>query len=178
MFCIIILFDTYILLYPVPSAPPTDVLISDKISSTITMRWRPVKCIHRNGDVTGYSVRYRIQGNGSIQTVNVRGENSTDKSISGLKSSTTYSIEVAAVNSAGIGMYSNPLNVTTSVAGNFFQLKRIKYIQCILCISILIILHINFYYCYITFNFVYECYLLIIIINFSLLSFFLLFLSE
>ena len=118
MFCIIILFDTYILLYPAPSAPPTDVLVSDKNSSTITMRWSPVKCIHRNADVTGYSVRYRIQGNGSIQTVNVIGEDITDMSISGLKSSTTYSIEVAAVNSAGIGMYSNPLNVTTSVTGN------------------------------------------------------------
>ena len=102
-------------------------------------------------------MRYGIQGNGGIQTVNVIGEDSTDMSISGLKSSTTYSIEVAAVNSAGIGMYSNPLNVTTSVAGNFFQLKRDKYIQCNLCTSILIISYIYiyiFYYCYITFNLV------------------------
>ena len=143
MFCIYYLI--YILLYPAPSAPPTDVQISDKNSSTITMRWSPVKCIHRNGDVTGYSVRYRIQGNGSIQTVNVIGEDSTDKSISGLKSSTIYSIEVAAVNIAGIGMYSNPLNVTTSVTGNFFQLKRDKYIQYNLCISILIVSHIYIY---------------------------------
>ena len=104
-----------------------------------------MKCVHSNGDITGYSVRYGIQGNGSIQTVTVSGKDSTNTSISGLKSSTTYSIEVAAVNSAGIGMYSNPLNVTTSVTGNFFQLKRDKYIQCNLCISILIISYIYIY---------------------------------
>ena len=82
-----------------------------------------MKCIHRNGDVTGYSVRYGIQGNGSIQTVTVSGKDSTNTSISGLKSSTTYSIEVAAVNSAGIGMYSNLLNITTLVVvGKFIKL--------------------------------------------------------
>ena len=109
------------LLFPAPSAPPTDVLISDKNPFTITINWRPVKCIHRNGDITGYSVRYGIQGNGSMQTVNVSGGDSTNTSISELKSSTIYSIEVAAVNSAGIGMYSNPLKNITSVAGDWFQ---------------------------------------------------------
>ena len=107
-------FDVNCFLFPGPS----DNMIFDKNSSTITIRWRPGKCVHSNGDITGYSVRYGIQGNGGIQTVNVSGGNSTKIAISGLKSSTTYSIEVAAVNSAGIGMYSNPLNVTTSVEGN------------------------------------------------------------
>ena len=93
-------------------------MIFDKNISTITIRWRPGKCVQSNRHITGYTVRYGIQGNGSIQTVTVSGKDSTNTSISGLKSSTTYSIEVAAVNSAGIGMYSNPLNVTTSVAGN------------------------------------------------------------
>ena len=115
-------FDVYFLLLPAPSAPPTDVLISDKNLSTITINWRPVKCIHRNGDITGYSMRYGIQGNGNMQTVNVSGGDSTNTSISGLKSSTTYSIEVAAaVNSAGIGMYSNLLKNITSVAGDWCQ---------------------------------------------------------
>ena len=107
-------------IFSAPSAPPTDVLISDKNSSTITISWRPVKCIHRNGDITGYSVRYGIEGNGSVQTVNVSGGNSTKIAISGLKSSTTYSIEVAAMNGAGIGMYSNPLKNNTSIMGNWF----------------------------------------------------------
>ena len=109
-------FDVNCFLFPGPS----DILISDKNSSTITICWRPGKCVHSNGDITGYSVRYGIQGNGSIQTVTVSGKDSTNTSISGLKSSTTYSIEVA-VNSASIGIYSNSLNVTTSVAGNNSQ---------------------------------------------------------
>ena len=41
----------------------------------------------------------------------------TTVTISGLESSTNYSIEVAAVNSAGTGVYSDPLTVETSVAG-------------------------------------------------------------
>ena len=40
---------------PVPSAP-TSVATSDVTSSNITVQWGPVDCIHRNGDITGYSV--------------------------------------------------------------------------------------------------------------------------
>ena len=64
-----------------------------------------MNCIHRNGDITGYSVRYGVQGSGT-QTVSVPGGGATIITISGLTPSTTYSIEVAAVNSAGTGVYS------------------------------------------------------------------------
>ena len=40
------------------------------------------------------------------QTVNVSGGATTEVTISGLPASTAYIIEVAAVNSAGTGMYS------------------------------------------------------------------------
>ena len=53
-------------------------------------------------------MRYGVQGGGSTQTVNVSGGGSTETTISGLQSSTTYSIEVAAVNNADIGTYSSP----------------------------------------------------------------------
>ena len=76
-------------------------------SSSITVQWEAVDCIHRNGDITGYSVRYGVQGSGSTQTVSVSGGGATQTTISGLTPSTTYSIEVAAVNSAGTGMYSD-----------------------------------------------------------------------
>ena len=126
-------FDVNCFLFPGPS----DIMMFDKNSSTITIRWRPGKCAHSNGDVTGYSVRYGIQGNGSIQTVIVSGNDSTHTSISGLRSSTTCSIEVAAVNSVGIGMYSNPLNVTTSVAGNNPQNACVaKLTVIVLCVGV------------------------------------------
>ena len=83
--------------------------VSEVTSSSITVQWGAVDCIHRNGDITGYSVRYGVQGSVSTQTVSVSGGGATMTTVSGLESSTTYSIEVAAVNSAGIGVYSTPL---------------------------------------------------------------------
>ena len=91
---------------PAPSAAPTSVSVSEVISSSITVQWGAVDCIHRNGDITGYSVRYGVQGSGSTQTVSVSGSGATMTTISELESSTNYSIQVAAVNSAGTGVYS------------------------------------------------------------------------
>ena len=86
---------------PAPSAAPTSVSVSEVISSSITVQWGAVDCIHRNGDITGYSVRY------GVQTESVSGGGATQTIISGLTASTQYSIEVAAVNNAGTGVYSN-----------------------------------------------------------------------
>ena len=88
-------------------------------SSSITVQWGAVDCIHRNGDITGYSVRYGVQGSGSTQTLNVSGSATTEATISGLESAAYYSIEVAAVNSAGTGVYSAPLTVLNS--GEMFR---------------------------------------------------------
>ena len=80
--------------------------VSEVTSSSITVQWGAVDCIHRNGDITGYSVRYGVQGSGSTQTVNVSGGGAT-QTIIGLEFLTLYSVEVAAVNSAGVGLYSD-----------------------------------------------------------------------
>ena len=98
----------------VPSASPTSVTTSSVTSSTITVQWGPVDCIQRNGDITGYSVRYGIQGSGSTQTVSVSGGGATRRTVSGFDSSTTYTIEVAAVNSAGSGPFSSPITRKTN----------------------------------------------------------------
>ena len=96
-----------------PSAAPDSVSISAVTSSSITVQWEMVPCIHRNGEITGYSVQYGIQGQ-STQTMSVPGDSSGGSyEISGLQSSTTYSIKVAAMNSAGTGVYSDPYLITT-----------------------------------------------------------------
>ena len=77
--------------------------------TTITVQWGPVNCVHRNGEITGYSVRY--SGGGSTQTMSVSERETT---IQDLMPSTTYSIEVAAVTSAGAGVYSEPLLMKTA----------------------------------------------------------------
>ena len=82
-------------------------------SSSITVQWGAVDCIHHNGAITGYSVRYGVQGSGSTQTISVSGDSVTETTISGLMSFTNYSIEVAAVNNVSTGKYSGPVIVET-----------------------------------------------------------------
>ena len=99
---------------PAPSAYPTFVSVSDITSTSITVQWGQVNCIQRNGDITGYSVRYGVQGSWIAHIVYVPGGATTETTISGLKASTTYSIEVAAVNIAGSGVHSDSTSVRTS----------------------------------------------------------------
>ena len=51
-------------------------------------------------------MRYSVQGNENAQTMHVSGASAAKTTLSNLMSSTTYSIEVAAVNSAGTGVFS------------------------------------------------------------------------
>ena len=44
-----------------PSSPPTSVSAFGAPTSII-VQWMAVDCIHRNGNITGYSVRYGVVG--------------------------------------------------------------------------------------------------------------------
>ena len=107
---------------PAPSDPPTFVNTSDVTSSSITVQWGEVDCIHRNGNITGYSVRYGVQGSAEENRSVVMISGGFSYEISGLTPSTNYTVEVAAVNSNDTGIYSIPLNVTTLMAGTNLQL--------------------------------------------------------
>ena len=107
--------DSYsiIFLFVVSSAPPTLVTISKVTATTISVQWGPVDCIHYNGyngNVVIYILLYEAEQNGDTQTHITIGEYAT---ISNLMPYTTYSIKVAAVNSAGIGEFSHPLMTIT-----------------------------------------------------------------
>ena len=78
-------------------------------------------CIHRNGDITGYSVQY------DNKTVSVLGDSSGGMYV--ISGFTAYSIQVAANNSAGTGPYSRAIHNQT--AG-------------IICMVLLFYLYINY----------------------------------
>ena len=67
-------------------------------------------CIHHNGDILSYLVQYESQESGDIQIHTTIG---TQAHVLNLMSSTTYSIAVAAVNSAGTGEFSTPIMTET-----------------------------------------------------------------
>ena len=92
-----------------PSAPPSSVRVTDVTSSTITVQWGMVPCIHQNGPIIGYSVRYGVMGSGSSQTETVSGASVTEITLSSLLKYTNYSVRVAAVNSADTGVFSEPV---------------------------------------------------------------------
>ena len=96
-----------------PTAPPTPVNTT-ATPTTITVQWAPVDCVHRNGDITGYSVQYMEVVNVNIHNMTVSGSNTTDATIINLMPSTMYIVQVAAINDAGDGVYSDPWNVSTN----------------------------------------------------------------
>ena len=87
--------------------------MSEVTSTNITLQWEVLDCIDQNGDITGYSVRYEAVDSGSTDSVTVEGNSTTSGTVTGLTSSTNYSVEVAAVNGAGVGVYSDLVNITT-----------------------------------------------------------------
>ena len=75
-----------------------------------------MKCIDRNGDITGYRIRALTSGGDDrIETV----DDVREATISGLTPSTEYTVSVAAVNSQDTGPYSDGMMVET-VAGMIY----------------------------------------------------------
>ena len=114
----------------VPSAPPDSVSISAVTSSSITVQWEMVPCIHRNGNITGYSVQYT--GGGSTQTMSVSADSSGGMvTISGLSPATMYLVQVAAVNSAGTGDYSDSMIINTPEREYNMVVSCVAWCRCV-----------------------------------------------
>ena len=80
--------------FSAPSAGPLAVSVVGVTSSTITVTWGSVPCIHQNGDITGYSVQYGVMGSGNKETVET---SETEITLSSLTPETEYQISVAAL---------------------------------------------------------------------------------
>ena len=103
------LCNTYVEL-TVPPAAPDDLMASSiTMSASITVTWEPVPCMYRNGVITGYVIELN---NDSISVETITRDKTSVFEITGLKPSTQYEIEVAAINSVGTGPFTN-FNTTT-----------------------------------------------------------------
>ena len=71
-----------------------------------------MSCLDRNGEITGY--RAQAVRNGMVEGTASVGGGARQVTISGLSSSTLYTVQVAAVNGAGTGPYSSGISVRTS----------------------------------------------------------------
>ena len=96
-----------------PSVPPSSVRLSVVSSTSINVRWGPMDCRHRNGEITRYTVRYGEEG-GDLTPLFLPGDSSGGMiTLSGLTKQTVYTVEVAARTSGGTGVYSQPQNIET-----------------------------------------------------------------
>jgi len=83
----------------------------DTDPAMLSVRYRPLLRSLRNGDVTGYVIRYTRVGSGVSQMITVDGSRAGlhTSVIPGLVAFINYSVEVAAVNVNGTGPFSDPV---------------------------------------------------------------------
>ena len=92
-------------------------------STALTVQWEGVPCIEQNGDIRGYTVRVLESGE-MERDEDVVGD-VTQVTISELTPSTTYSIQVAAVNNEDIGPYSDLITINTPDSELYYRLISI-----------------------------------------------------
>ena len=98
---------------------PRSVIATVVSSTVISVQWDGLHpCRHVNGRIVLYRVQYIEVASGVVQSQDVVGEwnvLNADISLTGLTASTSYSIQVAAVNEEGdVGLYSDPVTTQTS----------------------------------------------------------------
>ena len=99
----------------VPSAPPAGLTAFNVVPTSYSVQWENVPCIQRNGDITGYSVRYGVLGNGGMETLTMVVPDVLMNNLMGLVPDTSYLVQVAGVNGEGVGEYGE-ITVTTPLS--------------------------------------------------------------
>ncbi|XP_029455109.1 protein sidekick-2 isoform X2 [Rhinatrema bivittatum] len=97
-----------------PSAPPQNVIASGRTNQSIMIQWQPPPESHQNGVLKGFIIRYCLSGLPvGYQYKNISNPDVTNLILEDLIIWTNYEIEVAAFNSAGLGVYSSKVTEWT-----------------------------------------------------------------
>ena len=73
-------------------------------SKNITLTWRNIKCIQRNGIITSFDVQY-VQVDGALATMRIGSLDTTSYIVIGLLPFTEYRFQIAGINSEDPGPY-------------------------------------------------------------------------
>ncbi|XP_052901229.1 protein sidekick isoform X2 [Anopheles moucheti] len=98
-----------------PSGPPVGFVGSARSSTEIIIQWQPPVEEHRNGQIHGYIIRYRLFGyNKSPWNYrNITNEAQRNYLIQELITWKDYTIEIAAYNNMGVGNYTDGAKIKT-----------------------------------------------------------------
>ena len=92
-----------------PSGPPTNVVGTPSTPYSITLSWSLPHSTHRNGIITGYTVRVTAASSATFQ----RSTTATSYTLSSLSPFTHYNYSVAAKTVIGTGPFSHIASVQT-----------------------------------------------------------------
>ncbi|XP_055523090.1 protein sidekick isoform X5 [Wyeomyia smithii] len=98
-----------------PSGPPVGFVGSARSSSEIITQWQPPLEEHRNGQILGYIIRYRLFGyNASPWNYrNITNEAQRNYLIQELITWKDYVVQIAAYNNMGVGVYTDGAKIKT-----------------------------------------------------------------
>ncbi|XP_062701372.1 protein sidekick isoform X5 [Aedes albopictus] len=98
-----------------PSGPPVGFVGSARSSSEIITQWQPPMEEHRNGQILGYIIRYRLFGyNASPWNYrNITNEAQRNYLIQELITWKDYIVQIAAYNNMGVGVYTDGAKIKT-----------------------------------------------------------------
>ena len=110
----------------VPSAGPSSVTPTTVGTTSITIEWSELDCTDRNGDITGYIVRYGPTSTtpSQRQIATISDPDRRMFTVNGEFITLSYDFEVAAVNADGTGPYNTPPLILHS-NGNIFIISII-----------------------------------------------------
>ena len=115
-------------------------MIDETTVFTITVKWEPVDCMYQNGVITEYIIQYYKQDRENETMVNAT-TSTLEYTITDLQPLTTYVIEVAAVNDAGIGIYDSIIAETKLCKLRSFNLliQKESPLVCICIVEIVVL---------------------------------------
>lgn len=98
-----------------PSGPPIGFVGSARSSSEIITQWQPPLEEHRNGQILGYIIRYRLFGYNESPwtTQNITNEAQRNYLIQELITWKDYIVQIAAYNNMGVGVFHEGLKIKT-----------------------------------------------------------------
>ncbi|XP_060530016.1 protein sidekick isoform X3 [Cylas formicarius] len=107
--------SSYIFPFKAPSGPPVGFVGSARSSSEIITQWQPPLEEHRNGQILGYIIRYRLFGyNDSPWTIrNITNEAQRNYLIQDLITWKDYVVQIAAYNNKGVGVFTEGAKIKT-----------------------------------------------------------------
>ena len=113
MFTLLNVHCTYIITEPTKG--PGNVQVMSIQRTAVTLLWKPIPCDDQNGKIQRYWIQYdRIIPSGSMSHEYVQTTGNTNGFIlHNLHPNSRYSLRVAGVNAAGIGVYSSPVGFIT-----------------------------------------------------------------